>query len=139
MVQKMNEHKQFDNISQMYPYGDFPHQYTKKNKEVDINNPRIFNYTTEHSTQKENKIEENPPNNFDINKLIPILTGLNKKEKSSNIMSDLLPLLLGNKSKEFSTLFKLLNNKKTELKPIKTSNTFPPTQFKNIDSYKKIE
>ncbi len=141
----MENNHNLESIKKMYPYGDFPHQYTKKQKEADINNPKVFNYFTNDKfdsktkNMEEEKKEDYKNNNLDISKILPLLTNFKKGGSNQDMLSTLLPLLLGNKSKDFNTILKLLNNKKQDKVDIKTNNEFPKTKFKSIDSYKRIE
>ena len=48
----MNTSHNIDNINNMYPYGQFPHQYTKRTKAPDYSKPNVFKYN----------LPENQPN-----------------------------------------------------------------------------
>ncbi len=147
MVDKNNINNQWQEISKMYPYGEFPTQYTKKCKEADINNPNIFNY---HNIQtKDNNIStlSSPPEdrgNLEMSKLIPILAKMkDKKEmKTQDMLNLILPLLLGSKSKDINSLLKLLGSgeKKVESQQLAERSTPIKTpQYPPIDSLKRID
>ena len=100
MNSEYNSNKIIEDISNMYPYGQFPDKYTKKNKEKDLNNPNIFNYTQPSSTTQKVEIEsvkkEPARQSSDISKLIPLITSFknNKKIDSSSMLDMFLPMLL---------------------------------------------
>ena len=139
-------------ISKIYPYGEFPSHYTKKQKENDINNPKIFNYYTmdkfiENTKNKKAEIEdkqtlENPKNNFDFKTILPIISSLSNGKKTDNksLITTLLPLLAGSKAKDIGAIMKLFENKpKSQEKDyFHTDASLPPSTYNPIDSYERI-
>ena len=140
------DNKLLQDISKMYPYGEFPSQYTKKQKNTDINNPNILNYVRENT-------ETNPPqptqqqtsktNNLDLNSLLPLITTLSngKKMDSTSILSTILPLIAGNKSKDINSILKLLNtksNKHDTSFETYHNQEIPPSAYKDITSYERV-
>jgi len=145
MNSEYNSNKIIEDISNMYPYGQFPDKYTKKNKEKDLNNPNIFNYTQPSSTTQKVEIEsvkkEPARQSSDISKLIPLITSFknNKKIDSSSMLDMFLPMLLGNKSKDITTLLKLFNSSKPQPQHNIIHTDFPKSNLPPIDSFERVE
>ncbi len=144
-----NYNTQIDEINKMYPYGQFPTQYTKKQKEADINKSSTYNYYTNEKFNELNSIKvetmnnqskpkESQNSNINIQSLMPLLSNLtdHKKMDSMQLLSTVLPLMLGKNSKDITSLLKLFGKKpepqhddRHEPKPLPKSNYNP------IDSY----
>ena len=112
----------YNEISKMYPYGEFPTQYTKKQKELDINKTNTFNYyTNEKFQQISNKVETqsndnkkseiNNSSNINLHSILPLLSNFNNEKKldSNQLLTTLLPIMLGKNSKDITALLKLFN------------------------------
>ncbi len=139
-----------DEIKKMYPYGQFPHQYTRKQKEMDINNHNTYNYYTNDkfekvSTMSVDKSNEPEPNNhgkgLDIKTLLPLISSFtdHKKLSSGDMLNTILPLMLGNKSKDISAILKLFNKKNDDSTNHQQTKKIdlPPSPYKEIDTYDK--
>ena len=153
--------KLYEEINQMYPYGQFPDKYTKKIKERNLNNPNIFEYHYNNNnynfskveTQKFNKENNNNNNSHtntttnnnnafsDLSKILPLITSFKDKKNmdSSSIFNIILPMIAGNKSKEISTLMNLFTSNKTKEDTHKLRTDFPKSNFPPIDTFEKVE
>ncbi|MBE5735372.1 MAG: hypothetical protein E7361_02885 [Clostridiales bacterium] len=136
---------QLEEINKMYPYGQFPSKYTKKQKEPDNSIRNAFNYYTPDKFEKiqtmttEKKEEALPQKEIDLKNILPLLTALSdhKKPNSSDLLSTILPLLLGKKSKDIVPLLKLMNNKSNNIDSVKKANSLPLSKYDKIDNYEK--
>ena len=135
-----------ENIAKMYPYGQFPHQYTQRQKEIDINNLHVCNYYTNDKFDKVSamnikegdKNNTNKNNNINIQSLLPLLTSFSehKKLSSNDMLTSILPLIMGNKSKDITALLKLFNkNHSTNKTELVKKVDLPPSEYNSIDSY----
>ena len=144
----MEDTNLYKEISKMYPYGEFPTKYIKKQKNTNLDNPRISNYYKDENFPKETTSQQNhtQQNNqtqkFDFNTILPLITALSSDKKdTSSILTTLLPIIAGNKAKEIGGILKLFtsknqNNTKKQDNYIETNIT--STDYKPIDSYEKI-
>ena len=137
------ENSIYQEINKMYPYGEFPSQYTKQHKTTNINNPKILNYVKDQPQPKEHEQQSINTSKLDFNTILPLITNISSGNKDkSSILSSILPLIAGNKSKEINSILKLITNTKTKPSQAQNDNyistLIPPSKYNTIDSYEKI-
>ena len=125
-----------ENISTMYPYGEFPTKYTKNKSSLETKTNTIN--TQGIDTEKHN---EEKPSSTNFDKLLPIITALSsgKKMESGDLFSSILPLIAGSNAKQITPLLNLLNTKNSKNKFTQDNQKpLPPSNYNSIDSYERI-
>ena len=123
-------------ITDQYPYGEFPIRYTKTGQET-IRKNSESRFSINPSSQTNNEIHNNP-SNIDISTILTLSTLLSGKKKNQNEMLELLSSMLFKDNPELKKILSLFSkNHKTQ--EINNSLNFPETNRVSINSLKKVE
>lgn len=120
-------------ISNQYPYGQFPIKYTRLGQES------IRKQSENRYSYNEEKEKNNRNDGFDLQTLLPMIQLMTSGKKSNKDMMGILTKLLFKDQPELQKLFSLLpNNSKIKNQEIKQNNQFPDTNKVQISSLKRI-
>ena len=120
-------------ISNQYPYGQFPIKYTKLGQES------IRKQSENRYSYNEEKEKNNRNDSLDLQTLLPMIQLMTSSKKSNKDMMGILTKLLFKDQPELQKLFSLLpNNSKIKNQEIKQNNQFPDTNKVQISSLKRI-
>lgn len=129
------------NISNEYPYGNFPTHYTKdgqaKLKQQWQEN--TLKQPVHNSSKNDNDNHKHEHNKFDIHKLLPLIKKMNSNTTlSQGDLMNMLMSLMGKENNELADVFSIIANTQTvKEKDVKTEsiNSNKPS----IDSFKKVQ
>jgi hypothetical protein len=135
--------------SYSYPYGDFPYNYTiegQKKLRDSIIKTNTYNFYQDENelpqNENQNTSQINNNNNINqnnINQLLPLITGLlsNKSQKNNNLFNSILPLLSGGNI-DLSNIIKQTQNT-VKVENTQSENILPESDYRNIESYQKVD
>lgn len=141
---KQNDQSNFKNndsiiipkeITEQYPYGQFPLQYTKSGQEtIRKQSENRFSYET-HLTDSNNQ-QEKKDNNLDLNLLLPLIQIMSGQKKQPNDIFKAFSKILFKNNPDMEKIFNLFPQSKP--KEIKPESNFPSTNKVSISSLKRI-
>lgn len=122
-------------ISDQYPYGEFPVRYTKSGQELlRKNSERRYSYKEEdHSTYD----TDTPNDNSGILTILPLLEIMMSKKKQPNKMFELFSSILFKDKPELKKLFSIMPNITT--KEVSNCDNFPDTNKVSISSLRRLD
>ncbi|MBE5757503.1 MAG: hypothetical protein E7345_01045 [Clostridiales bacterium] len=119
-------------ISDQYPYGEFPIRYTKSGQEkIRKHSESRFSYS------EPPKLENNDNNSFDIQSLLPLIHIFSGGKKSPQDLMHLFGKMLFKDNPLYEKLFCEFG--KIKSKEINTDEHFPETEIVSISSLKRIK
>ena len=124
-------------ISDQYPYGQFPIQYTKHGQEtIRKQSENRFSYAD--NITDENKSKNNIANS-PLSLLLPLIQTMSNNKKQPKDLMQIFGKLLFKDNPELQQLLSLMPKIKSQEINSNTTSNFPNTQKVNISSLKKID
>lgn len=120
-------------ISNQYPYGEFPIRYTKLGQEY-IRKNSENRYSRNEENYKDNNDSKNE--SFDIMSILPFISLMSNNKKQPKEMFELLSSVLFKDKPELKKLLNLMPKPKNQ--EITNNEAFPDTNKISISSLKKI-
>jgi hypothetical protein len=117
-------------ITDQYPYGQFPIQYTRSGQE------QIRKQSENRFSYEKNEPEKTQNSNLDIKSILPIIQILSGQKKQPKDLLKVVSKIIFKDNPEMEKLFNLLPTPKSQ--EIKSSETFPNTNKVSINNLKRI-
>lgn len=144
-----------DNISDEYPYGKFPTEYTKQgqailmqkflNSSSDTKPPQpkpelveTFQHTP--STDSDNQTQQNFEPRMDIHKLMPLIKSMsqNKSISQNELLKIMLPMLSGGNG-DYNELISMMIDKNSQEKDLVEKSIEENPNKPKISSFRRVE